>query len=313
MKDASLVLFLVVFALVTPLVGCDSGSSSTSGTSTNISQQSSTSLLGSKVVINNYVVVSSRRVGRTVSEYTLRAIATNTTSTRYTNVTATLTFAPPNMTIIDNAVAFGTVIGSSDTTSVDEFVIAVDLSVKSSLNDLVWQVNGTVPATGGGGSPGQTGIFMSIDDNAKIMGESTSASHPGWIELLSFSEGSKAITGGTPGGSRTTDVGFDGVTVSKYVDSSSPPLRLALADGDIFTEVKIDIIKSCNTSIYTAYAITLTVSALSELSAAAMGGSDRLTESLSLNYSRIETMYTPVGPGCRLEAPIYSFQDAGKI
>ena len=54
---------------------------------------STAAVLNPEVVIDkkNFVVVSSRRVGRTVSEYTLRAVANNTGPRQFTNVTATLT------------------------------------------------------------------------------------------------------------------------------------------------------------------------------------------------------------------------------
>ena len=313
MEDISLAFRLVIIALAISLAGCKSDSESTQ-ISGDLTNQPSTVLL-TQVVITDYLVVSTRRVGRTVTEYTLRAIATNTSANRYTNVTATLTSVPPHITIVDNKVTFGTVIGSSVTTSADEFIIAVDLSVKTSLADLVWRIDGTIPGTGGGGggggSPGQAGIFMSIDGNANIKGESKSKSHQDWIELLSFTEGSHVEIGGATGGARpSVKVNLEAVTVSKFMDISSPKLRLALAEGDIFTEVKIDIIKSCGGSTYTEYAITLTVSSLTSLAMESSAAEDRPSESMSFNYSRIETMYTPVGPGCRFEAPIYSFQDA---
>jgi type VI secretion system Hcp family effector len=310
--DTSLALRLVILALALSLAGCKSDSESAQATG-DLTNQPSTTLL-SQVMINDYVVVSTRRVGRTITEYTLRAIATNTSSTRYTNVAATLTSVPPHITIVDNSVTFGTVVGNSNTTSADEFIIAVDLSVNTSLLDLVWRVDGTIPGTGGGGgggSPSQVGIFMSIDDNANIKGESISESHQDWIELLSFSEGSSVAIGSTSGSTRpSVKVNLEGVTVSKLMDISSPKLRLALAEGDIFTDIKIDIIKSCNGSPYTEYAITLTVSSLTALQMSSATPNERPTENLSFNYSRIETMYTPVGPGCKFEAPIYSYQDA---
>ena len=273
------------------------------------SQATAAKTVLSQIDITNYVLVSSRRVGRTVSEYTLRAVATNQTSTRYTNVSAILTSTPSNVTVVDGSVIFGTLNANASINSADEFVIAVDLSVKTSLDALIWEVSGTPPTTGGGGNPAQPGIFMSIDENAVIKGESTSPSHLDWIELTYFREGSKVVIGDAVGGTRTTSrVAFDGVTVGKYMDISSPLLRRALTDGDVFGEVKIDVIYTCDATTYTAYAITLTVSVLTELSLSATE-LDTPTENLAFNYSRIETMFTPVGPSCILGTPIYSFQD----
>ena len=278
---------------------------------------SSAAVLNPEVVIdnNNFVVVSSRRVGRTVSEYTLRAVVNNTGTRQFTNVTATLTSVPANITIVDGSLNFGSVSSNATITSTDVFVIRVDLRVKTSFDDLIWQVNGDVVTGGGGGGgggggPEQTGIFMSIDDNV-IKGEVISNSHKDWIELLSWSEGS-SNSGSTHigGGGGTGRLNIQDVSISKYVDSSSPLLRLALAEGRYFTEVKIDIIKSCGSGRnYTQYAITLTPALLTSVSAGGSGGEGRLTENASINFSRIETMYTPVGPDCRLETPIYSYQD----
>ena len=313
MKNVSDLFRLALVLVAVMSAGCKSGDDSTAAPTTNSSQPAT--VLLTQVAITDYVVVSTRRVGRTVTEYTMRAVASNNSANRYTNVTASLISAPAHIKIIDGNVAFGTVNGNGNTTSADSFVIEVDLSVKTILADLAWSVNGTPPSTGGGGggsggSPTEVGIFMNIDDNA-IKGDARSASHRDWIELLSFSEGSSNPVGDRTGGGRTAGkVSLEDVTVTKLLDRSSTLLRQALADGTLFTEVKIDVIKQCGGNPYTEYAITLTVSALTSLQASASGTQELPRETLSLNFSRIETMYTPVGPGCRFEPPLYSFQDA---
>ena len=314
MIKGTLTIRAVLVALALALTGCKSDSESvqTLGITT---AQPETVLL-TQVAITDYIVVSTRRVGRTVMEYTLRGIATNSSATRYTNVTANLTSVPAHINIVEGNLVFGTVVGSDDTTSADDFVIEVDLSIKTAIDELVWRVEGTVPGTGGGGdgTPEQTGIFMSIDEN-RIKGESTSGSHAQWIELLSFNEGSSIDIGsGISGGDRASlKLNLDGVTVTKLLDISSPLLRLAVAEGDIFTEVKIDVIKACGGTLFTEYALTLTVASITALATGGSSADERPTETLSFNYSRIETMYTPVGPGCRPGRPIFSFQDAIKL
>lgn len=313
--DLSLVFKLLIFMLAVSLHGCKSGSES--GAAQNLDEVTDQPLIAvvlTQIAISDYVVVSSRRVGRTAFEYTLRAIATNSSSNKYTNVTAALMSVPENITIIDGDVAFGTVFGNSNNTSADEFTIEVDLSVNTSLIDLVWQVSGATSGTGGGGttSPTDAGMFMSIDGKSEIKGDSTSESHKDWIELQSFQEGSSIVGGDTLGGGQSSGkVNLDGVTVSKLLDSSSPQLRQALVDGSIFTEVMIDIVKSCGGNVYTAYAITLTVSVMTSLNMSS--GGERPIEKIVFDYSRIETMFTPVDGSCRLGSPVYSFQDALKI
>ena len=304
--NTSLLLRFLLIVCFFSLNGCKFNNGTTEQDTTVLSQ----------VIINDYIVVSTRRVSNTITEYTLRAVATNTSSNSYTNVTASLISVPSHITIVDGVVTFSTVLGSDDTTSADEFIVQVDLSQNTSITGLEWQVKGVVSGTGGGedsGPPKQVGIFMNIGDGA-ILGESTSDSHKNWIELLSFTEGSSIDAGSTTGGgSLAGKVNLEGVTASKYIDTSSPKLRLALSEGDLYTNIKIDIVKSCGTSIYTEYAITLSVSSLTELMMTADSEAATPTENLSLNYSRIETMYTPVGPDCRLEIPVYSYQDAIRI
>ena len=107
---------------------------------------------------------------------------------------------------------------------------------------------------------------------------------------------------------RRTSFIFDGLQAIKDVDVSTVKLREAITDGTIFTEVKIDIVRSCGGSPYTAFAITLSIARLEELKMTG-GGEEVPVEELAFNYTRIETMYTPVDHNCSLGAPIYSTQD----
>jgi type VI secretion system secreted protein Hcp len=310
MLNVSLTVRLVALLLVISLAGCKSGNEPAQSISSYTSAFELVSL-SSVLSISEYQVVSSRRVGRTVTEYTLRAVVTNIGATRYTEVAATLTSVPSNMTIVDGSVFFGTVIENDNTTSADEFIITVDLSVPTSLDSLVWQVNGVKPPPPGGGTtPGEAGIFMSIDNNAVIQGEVSSKGHENWIKLLAWSEGSSQSGSlHVGGGGGAGKLNLQDVSITKFIDSASVKMRLAVAEGDVFSEVKIDYIKSCGKNLYTEYAITLSPSMVTSVSSGGSGGEDRLSENVTFNYSRIETMYTPVDSNCRPGKPIYSYQD----
>ena len=267
-------------------------------------------VLGEEISIehNNFTLVNSRRVTRTVSEYTIRALAQNTSVTQLDNVKASLVSVPSSITIVDGNLDFGSIAGNSSMLSSDEFTIQINLRQAFSLADLVWQIEGDLPLPPPNTSPTETGIFMSIDNNA-IKGEATSDSHKDWITVLAWSEGSSnSGTTHTGSGSGAGAINIQGVYVTKWLDSSDPELRLAILTGRRFDEVKIDVIKACGRGIYTKYAITLNDVLVSSLSSGGSGGEDRLTENVSFDMSSIETMYTPVGPDCRLEQPIYSFQ-----
>lgn len=281
------------------------------GLSTLISNVAVAEVLATQVVIDhsNFTLLSSRRVTRTVSEYTLRAVAKNVTAIEINNVKAKLTSVPSNITIVDGSLSFGVLAANLSVASIDEFTIQIDLRQPYSLADLKWQIEGELPVPKPPG-PAAVGIFMSIDNNA-IKGEVDNHSHKDWIEVLAWSEGSRNSSSTHVGGAAGSgEFNLGDVSVTKYLDVASPALRLAIANGRFLEEVKIDVIKNCGKGKYTQYAITLNQVMVSSLSQGASGGQDKLVEQVTLNTASIETMYTPIrqGTGCVLEPPIYSIQ-----
>lgn len=263
-------------------------------------------ILDTQIVINhsNFTLVSSKRVTRTVSEYTIRALANNTTAIEIKNVTATLISVPTNITIVDGNLNFGLLAANASVASSDTFTIRIDLRQAYSLADLRWKIEGDLPPPPAA-TPSAVGIFMSIDKNA-IKGEVTHASHKDWIEVLTWSEGSSNTATTHTGGSTVGNFNLGDVHVMKALDIATVPLKLAIASGRLFDEVKIDVIKECGGNKYTQYAITLNLAIVVSSTNGGSGGQDRLVEAISFNTSSIETMYTPVGKDCRFENPIYS-------
>lgn len=159
-----------------------------------------------------------------------------------------------------------------------------------------------------GERPSTPGKFMNIDD-LRIPGEATSDSHRDWIELTSVMDGMHREGLDASGSNRRrSSVVFDGFHVGKLLDRSSPKLREAIADGTIFTEVEIDIVASCGGNAYTAFAITLSTARIEQLESKG-GRKEKSSENISFNYSRMETIYTPVNDDCSLDAPVFSTQD----
>jgi len=264
--------------------------------------------------VTDYVVVTTRRTGRTTMEYELKLKISNASSTVYENVMASLLSAPAHIAIVDSVAVVGDVPANATILSDDSFTIDVDLAMNTSFDDLVWRIEGDVvpppPPPPSGSGPSETGFFMSIDDN-HIPGEASSSSHKDWIELDAIMEGLHREGSATGSTRRRSAFVFDGVQVEKKLDRSSPKLREALVGGTIFGEVKIDIIQSCDGLPYTAYAITLSTTRLDGLNLHGEEG-DRPSEELSFNYTRIESMYTPVADDCSLLPPVFSTQD-GKL
>lgn len=263
-------------------------------------------VIDSQVVIDHssFTLVSSRRVTRTVSEFTIRAVAKNTTALEIKNVTAKIVAKPANITVIDGNVNFGLLAANASVASTDEFTLQIDLRQSYSLADLKWEVYGDLPPTIP--TPSEVGIFMSIDKNA-IKGEVSNKSHKDWIKLLTWSENSSNSATTHQGAVDTTGTfNLGNISVSKYLDSSSLPLRMAIASGSHYDEVKIDVIKECGGNKYTQYAITLNQVIVVALNNSASGGQDHLVEQVTFDTASVETMYTPVGTNCRFENPIYS-------
>lgn len=259
---------------------------------------------------NNLVLVSSRRVTRTVSEYTLRAVASNTSSQTFDNVKASLISVPANFTVVEGNLDFGTLTGTGSETSSDDFTIQINLRVDYSLNDLVWKIEGDIrppPPTPPDSTPSETGLFLSIDNNV-IKGEVDNQSHKDWIQVLAWNSGSSNSGSTHFGGGGGGSANLENINLTKFLDASTPSLLLASASGRYFHEVKIDVIKLCGRNKYTQYALTLNDVIISSVSSGGSGGEDKLTENVSFNMRSLETMYTPVDEKCRLDQPIYSFQ-----
>lgn len=263
------------------------------------------------LVVTDYIVVSSRRTGRTRMEYVLKLKVSNSSSESYLDVVGTLVSVPSNIVIIDSIAIIGGVPPNSTVLSEGTFTIDMNLAQGTLFDDLVWQIVGDVkpppPPPPPGTGPDSTGIFMSIDGNS-IPGEATSDSHRDWIELTGIMDGLHRDNAATGSTRRRSSFVFDGVRVMKIIDRSSPTLREALAKGRIFTEVEIDVIRSCGGNAYTAYAITLSITRIEALNLQGEAD-DRPTEEIGFNYTRMENMYTPIDTDCSLLPPIFSTQD----
>jgi type VI secretion system Hcp family effector len=261
--------------------------------------------------VSDFIIVSSRRTGRTIKEYVLKLKVSNSSSVRYQDVVASLVGAPQHIAIIDGVAKVGEVPPNSTILSEDTFTIRVNLAISTSFDDFVWLFDGDIkspPPPSPQEGPTSAGIFMNIDD-LRIPGDSASESHRNWIELTEVMDGLRREGLGAAGTSRSrSSFIFDGLQAIKDIDSSTPMLRQAIAEGIIFTEVKIDIIRSCDGNLYTALAITLSTTRIDGINLEGSGEALPVEE-IAFDYTRIESMYTPVDDDCSLGSPIYSTQD----
>jgi type VI secretion system secreted protein Hcp len=89
-----------------------------------------------------------------------------------------------------------------------------------------------------------TDYFMRIDPgpgNTQITGESNDVQFKGWTEIKSFDMGVENVTtiGSATAGAGTGKAKFDELTIEKDVDSTSPQIFQALAQGQHFNGIEI--------------------------------------------------------------------------
>lgn len=139
-------------------------------------------------------------------------------------------------------------------------------------------------------SPAATVDYFLVIDG--IPGESTDARYANAIKIESFSFG---VTGYVPtgGGGAGTPV-FSDISFTKTIDRSSPLLFLQCAQGKNIPSATLYCRKAGEKPME-FYVIKMTDVLISSFQTS--GSSDALpTETLSLNYTKIELSYTPQKP-----------------
>jgi type VI secretion system secreted protein Hcp len=131
-----------------------------------------------------------------------------------------------------------------------------------------------------------------------IQGDVTESGHTNWIELSSFQfgvgRGVSSITGSSED-RESSAPSISEITVTKEFDKASAKLLTeayqGTGDGDAAT-VQLDFVRTNKgkLDIYSTFTLTNVIISGFSLSS----GGDRPTESLSLNFTKIETKMTPM-------------------
>lgn len=130
-------------------------------------------------------------------------------------------------------------------------------------------------------------IYMNFN-SLKIKGEVTAEGHKDWIDLGSFQWGVGRGIGAPTGSTKDRESSAPSVseiTVSKSLDSASVLLLQEALTGKAVT-VEIDFVKTGEGQLETYLKFTLTNTLISGYSMSS--GGDRPSESLSLNFTKIE-------------------------
>jgi type VI secretion system secreted protein Hcp len=127
-----------------------------------------------------------------------------------------------------------------------------------------------------------------------VKGESQDARHKDWIEISSFQWGVGRGISSPSGGRASRESSAPSVSeivVTKHVDSSSPKLSQLFSDGHQAGQRAIIAVRKAGGKQQDFLTISL-YNVLIGLLRSSTGG-DRPTESLSLNFTKIEWTYAP--------------------
>lgn len=144
-------------------------------------------------------------------------------------------------------------------------------------------------------------IFIKIGD---IKGESLDKDHKDWIEVESWSWGATqqgTFHAGGGGGSGKVDV--HDFVFTKFMDVASPDLFLACANGKHHKTVEFKARKAGEKPlVYLEYKFEDAI--ISSIQKAGADGDNRPTESISLNFRKLEMTYnTQEASGAKGKSP----------
>ena len=136
---------------------------------------------------------------------------------------------------------------------------------------------------------GAVDMFIKIDD---IEGESTDAAHRDEIDILAWSWGMSNSGTTHTGGGGAGKVSFQDLTCSKYVDKSTPNLMKACSTGAPIPGAVLIVRKAGADPIeYLLFRMENVL--VTSVSTGGSGGEDRLTENVTLNFSKVHITYIP--------------------
>ncbi|WP_440996011.1 Hcp family type VI secretion system effector [Arhodomonas sp. SL1] len=132
--------------------------------------------------------------------------------------------------------------------------------------------------------------FLEIDG---VQGESRDAQHADAIEVLAWSWGaSQPGTMQTGGGGGAGRASFQDISVTKYIDKSSPNLMKQLAKGKHFDSGKL-IVRKAGGEQLEYLVVEMKKILIASINIGGTGEEDRLTENIGLNFAEFKLSYTP--------------------
>lgn len=144
-------------------------------------------------------------------------------------------------------------------------------------------------------------IYLKLEG---IDGNATHADHQKWLDVGSLQWGvGRAIS--TPAGSsanrEASEPSISEVSITKEMDASSPHFMIEACVGDKGKKCEIHLVSTGSPGrTYATYVLTNTLVSGYSMSS----GGDRPSETISLNFTKIEYKYIPSGDANDLGSPI---------
>lgn len=132
-------------------------------------------------------------------------------------------------------------------------------------------------------------MFLKVDG---IKGESADSKHKDEIDVLAWSWGaSHSGSAHMGGGGGAGKVNVQDISITKYVDKSSPLLLKAVCSGQHIKEMNL-VVRKAGSKPLEYMKIKLSDCLVSSVSTGGSGGQDRLTENISINFAKFQVTYT---------------------
>ncbi|MDQ0588996.1 Hcp family type VI secretion system effector [Variovorax paradoxus] len=133
-------------------------------------------------------------------------------------------------------------------------------------------------------------MFLKLEG---VDGESKDDSHKKEIDVLAWSWGAaQSGTGHVGGGSGAGKVNVQDLSVTKYVDSASHLLLLDCCNGQHIKKGTL-VVRKAGATPLEYIKLTMEDIIVSNVHTGGSGGEDRLTETITLNFSKFKYEYTP--------------------
>ena len=131
-------------------------------------------------------------------------------------------------------------------------------------------------------------MFLKIET---IEGEAKDHAHEKEIDVLAWSWGmSQSGTTHVGGGGGSGKVNVQDMSFTKYIDNSSHALMLACCNGEHIGKCQLTVRKAGKDPVE-YYRVVMEEVMVTSVSTGGSGGEDRLTENVTLNFSRASVIY----------------------